>query len=650
MFSVYVAFFIADSELGLSAVLAIVVMGLYMAKHRYAVSPSVQPNLTAVWNLLIFAVNIFIFVLSGLIISAKIINSSVRGVDVAYLFILYLLLHVVRFLSVVLFLPLFRRSNVHLSMREVVMISWSGMRGGVSLLLALITYLQPAYDPVFRERLTFQVCGIVLLTLVVNGVSSRYVLQALQLHTGSPESRLVLRSALEHMRIQTAAAMREMRVDAKFQAVEWTILRPFLPATLISEVQQRDELMLEEEKAALLQRKLERRLDQRSQSKAALPMEGTEEAGAEGKSPPRRGESMELAELRDLIFPPSHPIHRMALSADDDQREEKGSEPPGDLTLMNMSTLQFQQQRNRSTAPLTQTGVDGEQAEHAEVGDEGNGEEELPPRVAVHSATVGSGGDLRPPSMTRRLSRPLLASPPPRLPPRSSLMALFEEVDEEKEVEGAVAGLEERPLSPSNGSLAMGTEPSHPPAGPAAPGPPPPLLPSSPSPPPFRPPPLLRTATPHSSPPPPRPSRSRVRWPPPLKSTASHRLLASLQPPTRIPPVMSPRSRRRRYLLQHSRAHQMSSVGELRLRAEGQSHVDVAKQRLNRELSVRFLTACLTDYNRQFASGLVTRRSLRILTAACESGMDHGSLMSANNNTTQHSATTRLHHPPNGQS
>ena len=360
--SVYVCFWIADSELGLSAVLAIVVMGLYMAKNRYAVSPSVQPNLTAVWNLLIFAVNIFIFILSGLIISAKIINSSVRGVDVAYLFVLYVLLHVVRFLSVLIFLPLFRRSNVHLTMREVVMISWSGMRGGVSLLLALITYLQPSYDPVFRERLTFQVCGIVLLTLVINGMTSRYVLQALQLHTGSPESRLVLRSALEHMRIQTAAAMREMRVDAKFQAVEWSILRPFLPAALISEVQQRDELMMEEEKAALLQRKLERKMEQRSQSKPSLSTEETEAAAAEGVSRPplRRGETMELAGLRDLIFPPSHPIHRMRMSHDgeEDAKGEKGSEP-GDLTLMNMSTVQFQQQLMRSAAPAPSQSTEG---------------------------------------------------------------------------------------------------------------------------------------------------------------------------------------------------------------------------------------------------------------------------------------------------
>ena len=83
----YLCFWIASSPLAVSGVLAIVVMGLFMAKHRYAVSPSVQPQLAAVWAVLIFIVNIAIFVLSGLIIADKIFGENaqfIRARDVGY--------------------------------------------------------------------------------------------------------------------------------------------------------------------------------------------------------------------------------------------------------------------------------------------------------------------------------------------------------------------------------------------------------------------------------------------------------------------------------------------------------------------------------------------------------------------------------------
>ena len=602
--AVYVCFWVADSPLGISAVLAVVVMGVYFSKHRYAVSPSVQPNLAAVWALLIFAVNVFVFVLSGLIISAKLIWSSdnIRGVDVAWLFLLYALLHVVRFLSVLVFLPLFRRTNVHLTLREVVMITWSGMRGGVSLLLGLITYLQPAYDEVFRDRLMFHVCGIVLLTLVVNGMTSRYVLQALQLHKGTAESRLVLRSALDHMRQQTAQAMREMRGDAKFRNVEWTVLRPFLPAALISEVQQRDEQLQEEERQAQEQRRVERRLLERQQTQQRKPVvtfgQSDAPGGAELTSA-AQGVDMDEEQLRDLIFPPDHPIHRIVV---DEDPHSKGAEP-GDLTLMNMPTLQYQQimgapQPAPDRGDDEDLGVDVPAApsrqrtgsRDAVAVDDGGIHVVLPP---THALTVASDG--RPSPVTRQSTR--------HVAHRSSLMSIFDEPDAKE----SAADDDPQP-SPSRDTLASHAPLTRPPAGPAVPGAPP-QPPRSP----HRPPPLMRTTSPRETKP------GHRRWGVPLMSAASRRVLSPLRPPAPV----SVRHRQRRYL--HHR--QMSSAGDIHFAQSALAEVDAAKRSLHRELSVRFITALQSDYHRQFAAGLVTRRSLRVLTAACDHGMDEGSIV-----------------------
>ena len=234
---VYVAFYVADSVLDISAVLALVCLGLVMSKNRYSISPSVQPSLHAVWSSLVFIANILIFLLIGLIIADKLFfTQGVGWRDVGCVVLLYVVLHVARFLSIVAFLPLFNRSSLHLSWSEVLMISWSGVRGGMSLLLALTAYLQPALDPDFRSRLTFLVCGVSLLTLVINCVTAKYLLKWLKLDRGTEESSLVLQSALLHMREETEEVMEKLANKARFKRVDWEAIESYLPKQLIDEV------------------------------------------------------------------------------------------------------------------------------------------------------------------------------------------------------------------------------------------------------------------------------------------------------------------------------------------------------------------------------------------------------------------------------
>jgi NhaP-type Na+/H+ or K+/H+ antiporter len=61
----YLVFYIADAELGAPAVLALIFMGLYMAKHKYCISSNVQLLIAEAWQIIIFVVNILIFTLSG---------------------------------------------------------------------------------------------------------------------------------------------------------------------------------------------------------------------------------------------------------------------------------------------------------------------------------------------------------------------------------------------------------------------------------------------------------------------------------------------------------------------------------------------------------------------------------------------------------
>jgi NhaP-type Na+/H+ or K+/H+ antiporter len=82
-----------------------------------------------------------IFLLSGVIIGSKI--NSHHDIDIFWddylkLFGLYIFLHLIRFGCLLLFYPILSRLGYGMSLKELVFLSYAGLRGAVGLTLALI--------------------------------------------------------------------------------------------------------------------------------------------------------------------------------------------------------------------------------------------------------------------------------------------------------------------------------------------------------------------------------------------------------------------------------------------------------------------------------------------------------------------------------
>ena len=182
----YLIFFVADVELGVSAVLALVTMGLYMAKHKYCISSNVQLPMASAWRIATYLINIMIFTLTGIILAKSLIGTATTIIaqDFVYSIVLYIVIHVGRALTVIILYPLIRRSGVHLSWKDCLILIWSGLRGSVALILVLIVDLDSRIDSVTRNHFLFHVSVIVLLTLIINGTSSKFLVKFLGLNQG----------------------------------------------------------------------------------------------------------------------------------------------------------------------------------------------------------------------------------------------------------------------------------------------------------------------------------------------------------------------------------------------------------------------------------------------------------------------------------
>ena len=204
--------------LQVSGVLGVVVVGLYRSRWSHqGTSALARLNIRTFWRAVVFVVNCLVFVLIG--IQLPLIAESLLGEqDLSWqrvaglIAVLSIVAIGVRFLwiftatyGVRLLVPSLRRRDPA-SARVSTLVSWSGMRGVVSLAAALaLPVALPTGEP-FPQRdlvilLTF---GIVFVTLVGQGLTLPALIRALRLKidtTGETETQLA-REAMRRAAIQ----------------------------------------------------------------------------------------------------------------------------------------------------------------------------------------------------------------------------------------------------------------------------------------------------------------------------------------------------------------------------------------------------------------------------------------------------------------
>ena len=213
----YVAYLTADSVRA-SGVLAVVVCGLYLSRmSSHFFSANVRLQAWAVWDSLSFILNGFVFVLVGLQLP-QVLN-GIRDHSHPELLLygalfsaLLILLRLVWIFPGASLAHLIRKHLLHQSMhmftvRQALIVGWTGMRGVISL-AAAIALPQTLGDRPFAQRnlIVFLAFSVILVTLVLQGLTLPAVIRALGLAGDSAVDseekearRLILEAALARL-------------------------------------------------------------------------------------------------------------------------------------------------------------------------------------------------------------------------------------------------------------------------------------------------------------------------------------------------------------------------------------------------------------------------------------------------------------------
>ncbi|MDQ3855671.1 MAG: Na+/H+ antiporter, partial [Chloroflexota bacterium] len=189
----YGAYLLAEDRFHVSGVLAVVALGLYMGRNgdSYA-SARTRLEGVAIWSMVVFVLNGLVFILIGLQLRGILHRMATAGHSIPsllwYAAAISLTVIVVRIVWIYPATYLPRWLSARLQARDPAppwqyptVLSWTGMRGVVSLAAALALPVVTASGSPFphRDLLIFLTFAVILATLVIQGLTLAPVVRAL---------------------------------------------------------------------------------------------------------------------------------------------------------------------------------------------------------------------------------------------------------------------------------------------------------------------------------------------------------------------------------------------------------------------------------------------------------------------------------------
>lgn len=175
LISSYCSYYISEfTSLHTSGILALVSSGLIMSSYgKTRISPNSQQSVHDFWKLLSNVSNIVIFTISGIILISKISFSDVNLSQWLNLFGVYIILNIVRLLGLLIIYPIIFKNPYKFDKIDFIIVVLSGLRGEISLALALFINLDTNIDKSIRNTILFYVGGIVFLSILFNSIIIR---------------------------------------------------------------------------------------------------------------------------------------------------------------------------------------------------------------------------------------------------------------------------------------------------------------------------------------------------------------------------------------------------------------------------------------------------------------------------------------------
>lgn len=221
--STYITFYLGE-RFEISGVLAVLILGIEVNSQKANISPEVEVFLHRFWEMLEYLANTLIFIIVGIVIADSVNTGDVTGMDWMFLVTLYFGLQVIRLIAIGCLWPVLTKIGYSICWKSILVMTWGGLRGAVGLALALIVVEDPRVNKTLGSRFLFHSAGIVLMTLLINATSIKYLLQVLGMFD-IPMARLhTMKTALTILRRERKRAINMLKSDKFLAESSWAMV------------------------------------------------------------------------------------------------------------------------------------------------------------------------------------------------------------------------------------------------------------------------------------------------------------------------------------------------------------------------------------------------------------------------------------------
>ncbi len=238
----YLVFMFAES-IHVSGVVAVVALALlYASIGRTRISPEVAGFLHHFWEVMAHIANTLIFLLVGVLVAVRVPLDDIELWKA--LAILYIGIMLIRTFSVTLFMPILKRIGIGINREKATVLVWGGLRGAVSLALALTVVANDQIPKAIGDQVMFLSAGIVVLTILINGSSMGMVLHWLGLDKLPPAKQATVDKAQSTINQGLNVMLPDMMTNEFLKGADWESVKE--TAGLKADVQETEERAISE--------------------------------------------------------------------------------------------------------------------------------------------------------------------------------------------------------------------------------------------------------------------------------------------------------------------------------------------------------------------------------------------------------------------
>ena len=249
----YGVFITAERLFHVSGVVAVLGSGLTVsALGRSRIAPYNWSFLTDLWDQVAFWARSLVFILASILVPRLLGDVGLR--DLTLVVVLVAAAFAARILVLFVLVPPleFFKLTQPISAAYKLAITWGGLRGALTLVLALAATENAALSPEMKRFVAVLATGLVLFTLFVNGTTLRLVIDLLGLDRLSPRNQVLRDQVLALSYAEVCDSVRDMARDhALAESAVEEVIKPYQAWIGAATARDADERLTERDRLAI---------------------------------------------------------------------------------------------------------------------------------------------------------------------------------------------------------------------------------------------------------------------------------------------------------------------------------------------------------------------------------------------------------------